>query len=350
MPFDTPNLPKLVKRVRGDLAPASNVGALRRSDGEVISRAHAGAVSGLYGHQDYIADQILPDTCSEETLLRLAVLRLPNAGRRQATAAQGPLLCTGADTALIDVGTLWKARDGRQYTVKLAGAISGSKATVTIAAVDAGVLGNLDEGTELLSVSPIDGVSEKAIVGAGGIGGGADIESIDSLRARVVRTYRIVPRGGKVDDYVTWALEVPGITRAWCVRNVVGPGTVGVYVMRDGDADPFPTKEQCEVVGAYIETQRPTCPEVYVMAPENRPVPMTIDLTPDTTETRAAVKKALDELFLAEADLGMTVIRSHLTEAISGAPGENDHKLITPADNIECAENELPTPGAITWQ
>ncbi|VVG70951.1 phage baseplate protein [Pandoraea apista] len=350
MPFEIPNLPKLIKRVRGDLTPASNVGALRRSDGEVISRAHAGAVSGLYGHQDYIADQILPDKCSEETLLRQAVLRLPNSGRRPATAAQGPLVCEGADAAPIDVGTLWKTRDGRQYTVKVAGAINGNKATVTIAAVDAGVLGNLDEGTELSSVSPIQGVSEKAVVGAGGVGGGTDIESIESVRARVVRTYRVVPRGGKEDDYVTWALEVPGITRAWCVRNFLGPGTVGVYVMRDGDVDPFPSEAQCEVVAAYIEAQRPTCPEIYVMAPKNRPVPMTIDLTPDTTETRAAVQAALDELFRAEADLGVTVIRSHLTAAISGAPGESDHKLISPADNIQCAENELPTPGVITWQ
>ncbi|MBN9093018.1 baseplate J/gp47 family protein [Pandoraea pnomenusa] len=349
MPFDIPALPKLIKRVRGDLTPASNSGALRRSDGEVISRTQSGAVAGLYGHQAYIADQILPDTCSEETLLRLAAMRLPNNGRRPAVAAMGPLVCSGRDTARIEAGELWQTRDGRRYTVKLAGAISGSTATVTLAAVDEGVLGNLDEGTELTSVSPIEGVSDKAYVGEGGISGGTDIESIESLRARVVRTYRVVPRGGKPDDYVTWALEVPGITRAWCVRNFLGAGTVGVYIMRDGDADPFPTEEQCDVVAAYIEAQRPTCPEVYVMAPKNRPVPMTIDLTPDTAEMRVAVTAALDEVFRAEADLGVTLIRSHLTAAISGAPGEDDHKLLVPAENVECAVNELPTPGVITW-
>lgn len=350
MPFDIPNLPKLVKRVRGDLAPASALGVLRRGDGEVVSRAHSGAVSGLYGHQAYIADQILADKCSEDTLLRLAALRLPNDGRRPATAAKGPLLCAGVDASRIEVDELWQTRDGRRYTVKVAGAISGGKATVTIAAVDVGVLGNLDEGTELTSVSPIAGVSERAVVGVGGIGGGTEVETFDSLRARVVRTYRIVPRGGKQDDYVTWALEVPGITRAWCVRNFLGAGTVGVYIMRDGDENPFPSADQCKDVAAYIETQRPTCPEIYVMAPENRSVPMTIDLTPDTTETRAAVAKVLDELFRAEADLGMLFIRSHLTEAISGAPGETDHKLIVPADNIQCEANELPTLGVITWR
>ncbi|VVD76147.1 phage baseplate protein [Pandoraea eparura] len=349
MPFDIPTLPKLVKRVRGDLAPASNTGALRRGDGEVISRAHSGAVSGLYGHQAYIADQILPDSCDEETLLRLAAMRLPNNGRRPAGSAQGPLICSGRDTARIEAGELWQTRDGRRYTVKIAGAISGSAATVTLAAVDAGVLRNLDEGTALTSVSPIEGLSDTAYVGVGGIGGGSDIESIDSLRARVVRTYRVVPRGGKPDDYVTWALEVPGISRAWCVRNALGPGTVGVYIMRDGDADPFPSEEQSEVVGAYIETQRPTCPEVYVMAPKNRPVPLTIDLTPDTPENRVAVQQALDEVLRAEADLGMTLIRSHLTAAISGAQGEDDHKLLVPAGNVECAANELPTLGVITW-
>lgn len=349
MPFDIPALPKLITRVRGDLAPASNTGALRRGDGEVIARAHSGGISGLYGHQLYISEQILPDKCAEDTLLRLAAMRLPNNGRQEAVAAQGPLVCSGADTARIDVGVLWQTRDGRRYTVKIAGAISGTAATVTLAAVDAGVLGNLDEGTELTSVSPIEGVTDRAYVGAGGIGGGTDMESIDSLRARVVRTYRIVPRGGKPDDYVTWALEVPGITRAWCVRNFLGPGTVGVYIMRDGDANPFPSEEQCDVVAAYIELQRPTCPEIYVMAPTNKPLPLTIDLTPDAPEMRVAVQRALDEVFRAEADLGVTVIRSHLTEAISGTPGEDDHKLLVPAANVECAENELPTLGVITW-
>ena len=34
-------------------------------------------------------------------------------------------------------------------------------------------------------------------------------------------------------DYATWAISVPGVTRAWCLRNGYGAGTVVVYIMLD---------------------------------------------------------------------------------------------------------------------
>ncbi|EPN56342.1 baseplate J-like protein, partial [Pseudomonas syringae pv. actinidiae ICMP 19079] len=69
---ETPTLPALINRTQVDLADE----ALRQSDARVLSRAHSGAAYGLYGYQDWIADQILPDTADEDTLERQAILRL----------------------------------------------------------------------------------------------------------------------------------------------------------------------------------------------------------------------------------------------------------------------------------
>ncbi len=91
---------------------------------------------------------------------------------------------------------------------------------------------------------------------------------------------------------MTWALEVPGVTRAWCVRRFMGPGTVAVFFMRDDQADPIPDAEQLAAVAAYIEPLRPVTADVYVLAPVQKPVVYTIRLTPDTSAVRAAVERS----------------------------------------------------------
>ncbi|WP_180821339.1 baseplate J/gp47 family protein, partial [Vibrio parahaemolyticus] len=54
-------------------------------------------------------------------------------------------------------------------------------------------------------------------------------------------------------DYIVWAKEVPGITRAWVRRRLLGAGSVGIYIMCDANTnDGFP-----------IGTDGPATKEVY---------------------------------------------------------------------------------------
>src|SRR5690349_8251605 len=98
MAFSTPTLPQLVQRADADLT-AGSLDALRRSDQVVLARVHAGATSGLHGHIKWAADQILPDTCDEDMLLRIARLRLKTP-RGEAVASTGPVLLKGTPTAV----------------------------------------------------------------------------------------------------------------------------------------------------------------------------------------------------------------------------------------------------------
>ncbi|MCD3114262.1 phage baseplate protein, partial [Salmonella enterica subsp. enterica serovar Enteritidis] len=45
--------------------------------------------------------------------------------------------------------------------------------------------------------------------------GGADTEEPETWRARVMERYYWIPQGGADPDYVIWAKEIAGITRAW---------------------------------------------------------------------------------------------------------------------------------------
>lgn len=344
MPYETPPLPVLVGRTQSDLASD----ALRRSDAQVMSRAISGTAYGLYGYLKWIADQILPDTADEETLERTARLRLKQP-RKAAQPAAGQVSFTAAALAVVDTDTVLQASDGRTYKVTVGKTTVAGTNTVAVEAVDAGVLGNADPGLVLTLVQPIEGVAVTFIVLAPGLVGGIAMESVEALRARVSRSYRVIPHGGNRDDYETWALECPGVTRAWCRRNYLGPGTVAVFFMRDGDLNPIPDAAQLAEVQQYIELVRPVTAELYVIAPVPAPVTYRIRLTPDTGAVRVAVEAQLIDLHSREAGLGDTLLLTHIAEAISGSSGETDHRLIAPVADVHAAKNQLLTFGGIEW-
>ncbi|MDF2394092.1 baseplate J/gp47 family protein [Pseudomonas protegens] len=345
MPFETPSLPVLIQRTQSDLASDS----LRQSDAQVLARTLSGAAFGLYGYLDWIAEQILPDKADESTLERIAALRL-NQPRKAAQAARGSVSFMAAAGAVLDVDTLLQSSDGRSYKVTAARTTSAGLNSTTIQAVDGGTLGNADAGLELTAVQPVQGIGNAFTVLAPGLSGGVARESLESLRSRVIRSYRIIPHGGSADDYETWALECPGITRAWCRRNYLGPGTVGLFVMRDDDPLPIPNAEQLAQVQAYIEPLRPVTAEVQVLAPVMLPVTYTLRLTPDTSAVRAAVESQLRDLHNREAGLGQTLLLSHIREAISSATGEQDHQLLAPLADVPAANNQLLVFGGCQWQ
>jgi len=344
MRFETPSLPVLVGRAQADLAGD----ALRRSDAQVLARAHAGVAYGLYGYLNWMADQILPDSADEETLERIAALRLGQP-RKVAQPADGPASFTAAAGAVLDVDTVLQAGDGRTYKVTTAVTTVAGLNSTTLEAVEAGTLGNAEAGLVLTLVQPVAGVASTFTVTAPGLAGGVAQESVESLRARVIRSYRVIAHGGSADDYETWALEVPGVTRAWCRRNYLGPGTVGLFVMRDNDPAPVPNETQLAEVKAYIEPRRPVTAELYVLPPVFNPVLYSIHAVPDSTAVRAAITEQLMDLHHREAGLGETLLISHIREAVSGSAGETDHQLITPLTDRVAAVNELRTFGGITW-
>lgn len=344
MPFDTPNLAQLIDRTRNDLGRAP----LRRADAQVLARALGGAAFGLYGYLDWIAEQILPDSADEETLERMAALRLKQP-RKAAQRAQGQVGFSAAASARLEVDTLLQSEDGRSYRVTRALSVHAGDNQVSVEALDPGVGGNAEPGTTLFSVQPVAGIAGPFRVLAPGLSGGVATESVESLRARVIRSYRVIPHGGAADDYVTWALECPGVTRAWCRRNYLGPGTVGVFVMRDEDTTPLPTAEQLAAIKAYIEPLRPVTAEVWVLAPVPVPVTYRLRVTPDSSVVRAAVEAQLADLHRREAELGVPLLLSHIREAISGASGERDHRLDWPLTDVPAEGNQLLVYGGCQW-
>ena len=146
-----------------------------------------------------------------------------------------------------------------------------------------------------------------------------------------------------------WALEVPGVTRAWVYPLEQGSGTVVVRFVRDGDASIIPDAAAVALVQAHIDAVRPVTAAATVLAPVASPVNYQIQLTPNTAAVRAAVEAELRDLHLREAIPSGTLLLSHINEAISIAAGETDHVLVAPVANVSPGVGYIATFGSITW-
>ncbi|MDO9235955.1 MAG: baseplate J/gp47 family protein [Aquabacterium sp.] len=345
--FNRPSLGDIVQRVRTDvLSRLSTDDVLRRADAEVYARVMGGVAHGLYGFIEWLSNQLLYDTAEVEYLERWCSIW--GLTRKAAAAATGSVTFTVQAGAVIPSGTLLQALDGVQYQTTAGATVAGTSATAPVAAVVAAGASNRVTGQSLSLVSPVVGVQSTATAGA--LTGGADVETDDALRARLLARIQQPPQGGAASDYTTWALEVAGVTRAWLYPAELGFGTVTVRFVRDLDATLIPDAGEVATVQAYINARRPVTAQVTVLAPTAVPLNFSISgLLPATAAVQAAVHAELRDLLLREATPGGTMLLSHLRAAISAATGETDYVLVSPAANVTNTTGNMSTMGTITW-
>lgn len=354
MPFPRPTLQSLQRRVVSDVAASTGRGPLlSRSVLYQLSQAVAGAAHSLFGFIDWVFRQTFPDTAEAENLDRWAdtygTPRLP------ATFAAGSVEFTGNTGVIVRSGTRVVRADGALFELAEDQAVVNGSVAVPASALEAGLAGNCEAGEVLQLVSPVEGLVNSAIVGGAGIGGGADVEADEALRVRVIRRLRNPGQGGNAADYERWALEVPGVTRAFVHPVLNGLGTVGVSVMRDGDDDPFPVGAALAAVQAYIDLRRPVgMVGVEVFAPTPLPVDLEIRLEPDTIQLRELATAALGTLFIREGgpvprQVETFLPLSRISESISSVAGERSHQVLSPTAPPSVGPRGLLTLGVITW-
>ena len=351
MPFERPTLPELVARISADLKSRLEFvsPALRRSVRYVYSRVFAGAVHMLHGHLEFLGRQLFPDQSEDTFLIRQALLY--GLSKSPATFASGIVEFAGDPGAIIPDGAIIRRADGTEYAAVGDTEIGvGSFGEVSVAAVLAGAAGNAETTTALSLESPIAGIEATGVVTGGGLTGGADEESTEALRVRLLQYLRNPPEGGAEEDYRTWALGVAGVTRVWVYPRAEGAGTVVVRFMRDNDAGGgFPSDPEVEVLRDHIDALRPVTAAVSVLVPIPKTWNFTLEITPDTAAVRAAVQAEIVDLFLREGNPGETIKLWKVEDAINDATGLTDYTLTTPSADLTHAGGELPAVGTFTW-
>lgn len=372
MPFARPLLTDLQTQVASDIAssvPGSDP-LLRVANLRITGNVQAGLAHLHYGYLDWIAKQAVPWTATDEYLEAWGALK--NVYRKPATTAAGSVTFTGT-SGTIPAGTAVVRGDGVTYTTNASATVSAGSVTVAVTAVTAGSAGNCVSGTAMSLGIAIAGIQSGGAA-TGAISGGADVESNTSFGARVISAFQTAPQGGAKGDYQTWALAVPGVTRAWVAPNGFGTGTVVVYFMMDNAESSFngfpqgsngvsqfdqgpggvprgvvATGDQLMLANALISLQ-PVTALVYACAPIQNIVNFTISgLSSSSSTTRNAIAAAISGVFLANGAPGGTINLSAIESAIAAVPNTAGFVITSPVGNITNPTGNLPVLGSVTY-
>lgn len=347
MPYARPTLTELRSQVASDISSSTkgSDALLRYSNLKITGDAQAGLAHLHFGYLDWIAKQAVPWTATDEYLVAWGALK--KVTKKDATYSTGSATFTGTAGYVLDEGTSLVLGDGTTYTTTSTGTVSSAgTVTVTAQADTAGAAGNIAAGVVMTLGTAITGIQSSGIA-ATAFTGGADQEDDDAFSDRVIAAYQASPQGGAKADYVTWATDVSGVTRAWSSPNGFGAGTVVVYIMFD-DAnsayDGFPqgtdgisaddvlsngnprgvvaTGDQLTVADA-IYTSQPVTALVYVCAPLPNTLTFAISgLSSASTTVRAAVEAAIAEVLVSYGDpRAGTVDLSYIDSAIGAVSG-----------------------------
>ena len=118
----------------------------------------------------------------------------------------------------------------------------------------AGVIGNLDPGAIVSFADPLANVNRDTVIDSQVVTG-ADGESTEAYRQRVIDRFQKRPQGGAYADYELWGEEVAGIINVYPYTG--DPGQVNVYSeateASSGSPDGIPTAPQLQAVADSIE-------------------------------------------------------------------------------------------------
>jgi uncharacterized phage protein gp47/JayE len=369
MPYARPTLTALRNSAVQDVTTSGVPGLdglLRNAVLRVLSWVMAGLAYSLYGYLDWISLEAVPFTATDEFLTAWAAL--VGIYQLDATAARGVAQFTGSPGIPIPQGTALTRQDGTPY---LSTADSGTDpitgvALVPMIAAVTGAITNCDPGTPIAPATPIVGLNSNGVT-VGYTDGGADQETPDAFRSRMLARYAAPPHGGDAADYVEWATSVPGCTRAWINPQGYGPGSVVVYPMFDVTRESsggFPQgTDGCAVeetrgpsaagdqalVADYLWTVQPVTSLVYVAAP--RPLPTDVallGLDPNTPEQQAAILASLQDMFQFTASVAGVIYPSDIYQAILSTPGVEHFSVAAPALPVVAGTGQLPVMGVLT--
>ncbi len=363
MPWSTPTLQALRSLNRDNVTAQLRSGPMiPNSVLRVMADSNAGLAFLTLLYLQWLSLQLLPDTSEDDWLIRWANIKGVPIG--DATYASGSMTIDGIEGTPIPQDAILTVQTGTatggiqtiEFQVAAQTTMGDAPTSVPITALNAGQTG-LEAGAILSFVQGIAGIDGEATLAT--IVDGVDAESENELRANVLDVLREPPMGGDANDYVQWAKEYPGVTRAWCSPLEMGIGTVTIRFMMDqvrATSNPltngFPTSVDVAALQTWIDSKRPvTALDCFVVAPIPEPISFTLNnLDSDDAATVANITASVTAMLAAKgapayalngvAQAAQTIFAVWVSDAVYQAVGVNSF-------DIDMADHPMPTPGSL---
>lgn len=275
--------------------------------------------------------------------------------RRPATFATGILTVTGNGT--VEAGSFFETKGLVRFKAIETTVIEGQK-DIVVQAVNAGISGNVPQGTVTEIPITITGISKCTNNSA--FTGGYREESDEELIQRYFEDLQKPIVSGNKNHYVKWAKEVSGVGKAKCFSLAFGPNTVEVCVIGNDGLPASP--ELIESVQDYIdpgstgegEGQAPagayctvtTATEVNINIMGNVKIIEGYNFDTVKTEIETNIKEFLKERsfevnYISFAQIGNVIFNT------AGVEDYADLKLNGDITNIPVTEREVATLGTV---
>ena len=341
---------ELYNELMAAFAEATGMEAAGSGDLAVRMYAVAAQLWALYAQCDWVERQCFPQTAQGEQLDLHAQLR--GVERREATAAEGAIRVAvdtaGAADRTIAAGTVCMTAGLVRFETTEEGVLEAGETSVDVRAraLEAGASGNVAAGTILqMAVAPV-GVSRCTNPAA--FSGGTDREDDETLRARVLETFRRLPNGANAAFYQQEALSFDEVAAAAVIPRPRGVGSVDVVVSTPTGA---PSSQLLEELEDYFEARREIAVDLQVRAPDMEEVDVTVQVAAeegrDADSVLDAVEAALQGWFDGRR-LGQDVLRAALGELIFHVDGVANYALTAPAADVAVEADVLPCLGTLT--
>ena len=178
--------------------------------------------------------------------------------------------------------------------------------------------------------------------------GGADEESDEALRERILASYKRLPNGANKAYYESEVLAVPGTAAVTVLPKERGLGTVDVIF---STTEGVPSEEMVRAVKERLDASREICVDIDVRAPEKREVDVELRLKAeegaDFDEVSAEAERALRAYFDGRL-LSRGLTHAALGDILYHVEGMENYAILSPSEDIEAGEGILPVLGDLT--
>lgn len=312
--------------------------------------ALAAQVCALYIQADWVIRQAFPQTAEGEYLDFHA--RLRGLERKKPVAAQGTVRFCVEETSDVPRGiprgtvcmTAGLIRfETTQDAVLEAGELA---ADVPVRALEAGAAGNVSSGTIVsMAVAPM-GIA--ACFNPQPCAGGADGEGDESLRERILDTFKRLPNGANAAFYEQGALSFDQVAAAVVIPRPRGIGSVDVVPATMAGAPDGALLGQLQ---SYFEERREIAVDVKVRAPEIVTVNVRVLVEPEEgrngQEVLSRVEAAIRGWFTGKL-LGQDILLARLGNLVYGCDGVANYVIAAPAADVSVARDQLPMLGTLS--
>lgn len=300
-------------------------------------------ISNVYGQMDKLLALMFIDEIDREYLeARAGEFGIT---RKLGAKAAGAVKVTGSNGSILPTGAAVATEDGLIFYTDTSAVIADGTASVGITAAEAGRGYNVTAGeidkfyrnyTGIFSVSN-ESPTE----------GGADEETDEALRERLLIRIRTPATSGNAYHYRMWAMESPGVGAAKVYPLWNGNGTVKVMVVGD-DMQPV-DGAVVTACAEHIESMRPIGATVTVVSAAAKEITVSAIVTVDASATVADVQEAFYktmEQYVREIAFEVyTISYNKIGYLLMGVPGVVDYAALTVnggTENVSIAADEVP--------